>query len=419
MMKSLWLLVFLFLAPLAHSSVAADWPQWRGPHRDGISRETGLLQEWPAEGPKLLWQVRDVGFGYSTPAVAGDCLYLLSNEGLEDESVLGLNTHDGSQLWSTRIGKVGNPDQRPSYPGARSTPTVDGDAVYALGSDGDLACLDRDTGAIRWRKNVRAEFGGKPGEWAYSESPLIDGNAVVCAPGGEDATLVALDKATGEVLWKCPVPGGDEAAYASAIVVTTNGTRQYVQFLQNGLVGVDAQTGKFLWRYDRTAKGSPANIPSPVASENLIYSAAGRSGGGLVKVTVDQDTAEAEQVYFSTRLPKSMGGVVRVGDYLYGCSGETLMCVELSSGDIKWQERSIGDSSLCYADSCLYLHGMRGDVALIQASPEGYRELGRFTLPDQPSRGTSKAWAYPVIANGSLYLRDLDSVWCYDIKAAN
>ncbi len=226
-----------------------------------------------------------------------------------------------------------------------------------------------------------------------------------------------MDKNTGEVIWKCPVPGGDEAAYASAIVVTTNGTRQYVQFLQKGLVGVDAETGKFLWRYDKTAEGSPANIPSPVAVEDLVYSAAGRSGGGLVKVTVDQGTAEAEQVYFSTKLPKSMGGAVQVGDYLYGFSGETLMCVELRTGDVKWQERSIGDSSLCYADGCLYLHGMKDDVALIQATPEGYREKGRFSLPDQPDRGSSKAWAYPVIANARLYLRDLGSLWCYEIKA--
>jgi outer membrane protein assembly factor BamB len=294
---------------------------------------------------------------------------------------------------------------------------VDGDAVYALGSDGDLACLERATGKIRWQKSLRTEFGGQPGEWAYSESPLIDGGVMVCTPGGPAATLAAMDKNTGEVIWKCPVPGGDEAAYASAIVLTTNGTRQYVQFLQKGLVGVDAETGKFLWRYDKTAEGSPANIPSPVASEDLVYSAAGRSGGGLVKVTVDQGAVAAEQVYFSTKLPKSMGGAVQVDDYLYGFSGETLMCVELRTGDVKWQERSIGDSSLCYADGCLYLHGMKDDVALIQATPEGYREKGRFSLPDQPDRGSSKAWAYPVVANARLYLRDLDSLWCYEIKA--
>ncbi len=287
-MRMLFLLFACWIGLVAQVAGAADWPQWRGPQRDGISSETGLLQQWPANGPHLLWHVKDLGFGYSTPAIVGDRLYLLSNEGLDNESVLALDARDGRQLWSTRIGRVGNPDQRPSYPGARSTPTVDGDAVYALGSDGDLACLEGATGKIRWRKSLRTEFGGQPGEWAYSESPLIDGGVLVCTPGGADATLVAMDKKTGEVIWKCPVPGGDEAAYASAIVVTTNGTRQYVQFLQKGLVSVDAETGKFLWRYDRTAEGSPANIPSPVASDDLVYSAAGRSGGGLVKVSVDQ-----------------------------------------------------------------------------------------------------------------------------------
>jgi outer membrane protein assembly factor BamB len=417
-MKTSSLLRMAFgIALAAEVAGAADWPQWRGPQRDGNSGETGLLQEWPVDGPKLLWQVKDLGFGYSTPAVSEGCLYLLSNEGLDNERVLARAAEDGRELWAIRIGKVGNPDQKPSYPGARSTPTVDGDAIYALGSDGDLVCLDRATREIRWQKNLRTEFGGRPGEWAYSESPLIDGDVLVCTPGGPDATLVAMDKQTGAVIWKCPVPGGDEAAYASAIVVTTNGTRQYVQFLQKGLVGVDAETGEFLWRYDKTAEGSPANIPSPVASDDLVYSGARRSGGGLVKLTAGRGTIEAEEVYFSVGLPKSMGGAVQVGDYLYGFSGETLMCIEFRTGNVKWEERSIGDSSVCYADGCLYLHGMNGDVALIEATPEGYREKGRFSPSDPPDRGTSKAWAYPVVANGRLYLRDLDSLWCYNIKA--
>ncbi len=170
--------------------LAADWPQWRGPQRDGISQETGLLKEWPKDGPKLLWSIKDAGSGYSTPAVVGDRIYLLGNKGTDDEFVSALSAKDGSNVWSTTIGKVGNPKQHPAYPGARSTPTVDGDMVYAIGSDGDLVCLAAATGKVQWKKSFRDDFGGKPGVWAYAESPLIDGNTLVCTPGGADATIV-------------------------------------------------------------------------------------------------------------------------------------------------------------------------------------------------------------------------------------
>src|SRR5437773_2685583 len=171
----------------------------------------------------------------------------MSNEGLDNEFVSALSVKEGKRVWSTRLGKVGNPQQKPSFPAARSTPTVEGELLYALGSDGDLACLEIATGKVRWHKNLRTDFGGKPGTWAYSESPLIDGEAVLCTPGGSEATLVALQKKTGEVIWKSGLPEGDEAAYASAIIVEAGGVRQCVQLLQKGLVGVEAKTGRFLW----------------------------------------------------------------------------------------------------------------------------------------------------------------------------
>jgi outer membrane protein assembly factor BamB len=396
---------------------AADWPQWRGPERNGISQETGLLKAWPKEGPPLVWQRKDIGDGYSTPAVVGQVLYVLSNQGLDDEFVQARTTTEGSEIWSTRIGKVGNPNQRPPYPGARSTPTVVGNWLYALGSDGDLVCLDAANGAPRWQKNVRSEFGGQPGEWAYAESPLVDGELVVCTPGGSDATLVALHKDTGEVVWRSPIPGGEQAGYASIIVVEAGGVKQYVQFLQKGVVGVDAQTGKFLWRYDRTAQGSPANIPTPVAHAGYVYTAAGRSGGGLVRLLGADGTIKAEPVYFETKLPTSIGGSVQIGDYLYGTASRALICAEFTTGKVRWENKSIGPGSICSAEGLLYIHGENDDVALVEATPDEYRERGRFTLPDQPDRGRSKAWAYPVIANGRLYLRDLGCLWCYDIKA--
>jgi len=406
----------LSLLPLGVQAV--DWPQWRGPQRDGISKETGLLAEWPKEGPRLVWQVKDIGLGYSTPSVVGDRLYLLSNQGLDNEFVQALDAKDGKQLWAQRIGKVGNPKQQPNYPAARSTPTVDGEWLYAFGSDGDLACLERGTGKVRWQKNVRQEDGGEPGIWAYSESPLVDGQVVVCTPGGSNATMVALNKTTGDLIWKCAVPGDEQAAYTSALALEVGGIRQYVQMLQKGLVGVEAKTGKLLWRYGRTAKGSPAVIPTPVADGDFIYSAAAMAGGGGVRLKANGGTFEAEQSYFSPKLPTSVGGALKVGQYLYGTSAGALLCLEFTTGNIKWDDRSLSPAALCYADGRLYLHGENGDVALVEATPEAYREKGRFRPSDPPDRGASKAWAYPVVANGRLYIRDLGTLWCYDVKAA-
>ncbi|HEU4930657.1 MAG TPA: PQQ-binding-like beta-propeller repeat protein, partial [Pyrinomonadaceae bacterium] len=215
-----------------NSSANSDWPQWRGPQRSGVSSsETGLLRQWPAAGPKLLWQLNDIGDGYSTPAVVGNRIYVMSNRGMDNEFVQALSTADGKVIWTTRVGNVGNPDQQPNYPKARSTPTIEGNFVYALGSDGDLACLEAKTGKIRWQKSLRKDFGGEPGDWAYAESPLVDGDLVVVTPGGAQATMAAVNKKTGAIVWKSAIPGGDKAGYASAIVVQGGGRRQCVQLL--------------------------------------------------------------------------------------------------------------------------------------------------------------------------------------------
>jgi outer membrane protein assembly factor BamB len=369
----------------------------------------------------LRWKVADVGSGYSTPAVVGDRLYLLGSEGLDNEFVRALSVKEGKQVWSTRLGKVGNPQQKPNFPAARSTPTVEGELLYACSSDGDVACLEVGTGKVRWQKNLRADFGGKPGAWAYSESPLIDDEALVCTPGGSEATLVALNKHTGSVLWKCALPGGDEAAYASAILVNLSGIKQYVQLVQNGLVGVEAKTGKFLWRYSKPISRYGANIPTPVASDGYIYTASAGTGGGVVKFKVSDGSLDPEQVYFESKLPTAIGGTVKIGDFLYGTTAEALLCTEFATGQVKWEDRALGAASLCYADGRLYLHGENGDVALVEPGPDAYREKGRFAPPDPPKHANQmeKAWAYPVVANGQLYIRDHGTVWCYDIKAGS
>jgi outer membrane protein assembly factor BamB len=397
---------------------AADWPQWRGPQRDGHSSETGLLREWPPNGPKLLWQVNDVGSGFSTPSVAGGRIYLLGNEGLTNEFVLALSAQDGRRLWSVKLGKVGRPEQNPNYPGARSTPTVDGNFLYALGSEGDLVCLETAGGKQRWRKHLVADFAGKSGDWAYAESPLLDGDALICTPGGSNATMVALNKMTGAPLWKCAMPEADDAGYASAVTAELSGVKQYVQFLAKGLAGVEARTGKLLWRYARSAKGAPGVAMTPIVSDGYVFATTSFARGGLIQPAKKDGAFAAEEIYFSPKLSFDMGGVVKVGDYLFGTSAGFSMCVEFKTGTIKWQERTKSFSWLS-ADGRLYVHAEDNNVALLEPTPEAYREKGRFTPPNRSTaHGEFTALSYPVLAGGRLYIRELNSLWCYDVKAS-
>jgi outer membrane protein assembly factor BamB len=410
--------VLLALVLSSLTASAADWPQWRGPNRDGVSVEKGLLKEWPKDGPALHWKATNIGRGYSTPAVVGDRLYVLASQGTDNEFVEALSVKDGKKAWSTQLGAVGNPKQQPNFPTARSTPTVEGAFLYALSSDGDLACLEVAGGKVKWKKSLRADFGGKPGHWAYAESPLVDGDTLVCTPGGSQATIVALNKNTGELIWKCTLPEADDAAYASAIIVEAGGVKQYVQLLQKGLVGVDAKTGKFLWRYGKPVSVYDANIPTPVAAHEMIFAGAAGTGGGAVKLTSKAGTINPDQIYFGPKYPTAIGGAVKVGDFLYGSTGQALQCIEFATGEIKWEDRSVAPASLCYADGMLLLHGEGGEVALAEASPAAYREHGRFAPPGQPEKSNAmeKAWAYPIVANGRLYIRDHDSLWCFDVK---
>jgi outer membrane protein assembly factor BamB len=418
-MSARTLVLLMVLARASGSAARADdWPQWRGVHRDGISNETGLLKSWPKDGPKQLWKNTTAGGGYSTPSVVGDRVYLMGDQDGQ-EYLIALLAEDGKEQWRTKIGPVGK-NTGPQYPGARSTPTVDGDRVFTLGSDGDLACVAIGTGAVQWKKNLRTDFGGKVGAWAYAESPLVDGDVLVCTPGGKDATLAALHKKTGETIWKAAVPEGDAAGYASAIAVEAGGRRQYVQFVANGLVGVDAKSGKFLWRYNKT-KDQAATIPTPIFHDGCVFTSTSRNGSGLVRIKPDG----VEEVYYNKTSLNSIGTPVLIGDYLYATDARgDLVCMEFKTGEVKWRNPSVGTASLCSAEGLLYVRSQGGSgfgpeksvfVALVEATPDGYKEHGRF---EQPDHGKRPAWPHPVIANGRLYLRDQGVLLCYDVKGA-
>lgn len=414
------LLAIAVILAVSPRTRADDWPQWRGTGRDGISKETGLLKEWPKDGPRQLWKNGEVGGGFSTPSIVGGRVYLLGDKDKE-EYLIVLDAKDGKEQWRAKIGPLGK-DGPPSYPGPRSTPTIDGDRIYVLSSDGDLACLGKAKGDVLWKKNLKSDFAGVVGTWAYAESPLIDGEKLICTPGGKEATLVALNKQTGATVWKSAIAEGDAAGYASAIAVEVGGARQYVQFLAKGLVGIDAKTGKFLWRYDRT-RDAQATIPTPVFHDGCIFTSTSRNGSGLVRIKANAGGVAAEEVYYNKTAFNSIGTVVCIGDYLYGTNaGNELVCMDFKTGEVKWHDASVGTASLCFADGMLYVRGQGGNgfgpesptrVALVAATPAGYQEKGRF---EQPEHGKRPAWPHPVVADGRLYLRDQGVLFCYDVK---
>jgi outer membrane protein assembly factor BamB len=391
-----------------------DWPQWRGPERTGVSAETGLLKQWPAGGPPLLWKATGVGGGYTTPSVAGGRVFLMGSRG-DDEYVMALDARDGRRLWSMRVGRVGE-NRGPKYPGPRSTPTVDGELLYTLGSDGDLICAETATGKERWRHHLVKEFQGNPGIWAYAESVLLDGDKLVCTPGGPVATMLALNKRSGEVVWKMAMESANGADYASAVVAEVGGVRQYVQFLGTGVISAAADDGRLLWRY-RGNLGSP-HAAAPIFHDGCVFtSASGTAGAGgdaLLRLTARGRDVKYKEVYLERNMLNHHGGVVRVGEHLYGAGGPGLVCLDFKTGAAKWKDRSVGRGSLVVADGHIYLRGQSGAVALVEATPAGYREKGRFR---QPERSRFPAFPHPVVANGRLYLRDADLLLCYDVKA--
>jgi outer membrane protein assembly factor BamB len=395
---------------LAGALSAADSPQWRGPKRDGQSPETDLLQHWPAAGPSLLWKTNGLGGGFSSVSVAADRIFTMGDR--TDSAFVHALDLRGKPLWSAKVGKPGGGG---GYPGPRCTPTVDGALVYALGQHGDLVCVESATGKEVWRKNLRKDFGGEVGGWGYSESPLVDREQLICTPGGGQGTLVALNKKTGAKTWQSH-QWMDPAEYASPIVAEVGGKRQYIQLTGESVGGVAANSGKVLWRVSR--RGSTAIIPTPIFHQDHVYVTSGYSVGcNLFAIRPAGDAFKAEEVYHNKVMVNHHGGVILVGEHLYGYSdGKGWVCQDFKSGEMVWSDKSLGKGSIAYADGRLYLRseGSKGTVALIEANPAGYKEHGRF---DQPDRTEKESWPHPVIANGRLYLRDQDLLLCYDIKA--
>jgi outer membrane protein assembly factor BamB len=395
-MRLLPAILFLSLA------AAADWPQWRGPNRDGISAETGLLQAWPAGGPRVVWKTTGLGEGYSSLAIVDNRIYTQGQRG-NQAYVLAYDAKTGKKLWEVQTSKAFGNDRGN---GPRGTPTIDGDRLYAMSGDGTLVSLDAATGKALWSQNVVQKFGGSVIEWGMSESPLIDGDRLIVMPGGRGASLVSLNKRDGSVQWKS---GNDEAGYSSAIVAEVNGVRQVIALSGEAAMAVAEQTGELLWRYPKVSNRT-ANIATPIYRDGFVFvSTAYGTGSALLKL----GPKTMSEVYFSREMKNHYSTSVLVGDALYGFSDSILTAMDFQTGKPLWKHRSVGKGSVIYADKRLYVLGEDGVVGLVEPSRDGYKEVSRFSI----SRGQYPTWSPPVIADGKLYLREQDNLISYDIKA--
>lgn len=392
----------------ASAADAGNWPQFRGPNRDNISKETGLLDQWPEEGPKVSWEQKKLGEAFSSVSISEGKLFTMGNQG-NIEMLLAMDASTGKPLWATKTG--GSAYRNGMGNGPRGTPTVDADRVYALGANGDLICAGVDNGEVVWQKNILKEYGGNNITWGISESVLIDGKQLICCPGGKDATIVSLDKMTGRGIWRATINGTPQASYASPVIVEYGGERMIVNYTHTAVVAVKAQNGNFCWGYPSSANGT-ANCSSPLYEDGKVFTASGYGKGCAMFELGPRGTAKV--AYDDNKLMKNHhGGMVVLDGHVYGFDEGVLRCLNLKTGESVWQDRSVGKGSLTYADGHLYLRSENGPMALCTATTKGYEEKGRF---EPKNRSDKPAWAHPVVCGGRLFVRDMDSLVVYDIK---
>jgi outer membrane protein assembly factor BamB len=415
------------LAALSQQTTfAADaWPTFRGVNRSAVASEKGLLDSWPEKGPPLVWKSQGAGRGYAALAIADGRIYTLgdapSTVSDESEYLLCFDQRDGRPLWQTKLGAPWA-EGKPDWQSSRSTPTIDGDRVYVLTAHGDLFCCQTADGKQVWHKNLKTDFGGKKADsWGYSESVTVDGDNLLCTPGGEEHTMIALNKKTGALVWSTSLAEVRGAGHSSIVKSEIKGTRVLVQNTGSGPIGVRARDGKLLWHYP--VEKTTAVIPTPIVRDDLVFFAVGyKRGAALLKqVPGEGGDVTIKEIYpLIVKLANKHGGVVLVGDYVYGDSDDAGIpfCAELMTGDIKWTKRGSGRGSACVAaaDGHLYFHFANGKMILVEANPEEYSETGSFMVPGS---GDRPSWSHPVILDGKLYLREQDTILCYNLRKSS
>jgi len=421
-------LALFLIVGLVGAISAEDWLQWRGADRANRSSEIGLFENWAADGPPLAWMASGMGSGYASVSVSGNTIYTTGNFA-DSQSVVAVDATTGDVLWKQPI--TGGPPKH-GYEGSRTTPTIDGDHLYMVSSDGVIVCLNRHDGSEVWKRDYKDWNGKMMSGWGYSESPLVDGERVLCTPGGSQGMIVALNKMTGDEIWTSLLPSYDDetglngkalkdgAGYSSIVISQGAGVKQYVQLVGRGLIGVRASDGKFLWRYDQVANGT-ANIPTAIIDGDYIFTSTGyNTGSALLKLTSDGDGVKAEEVYWldGKKLQNKHGGMTLVDGYIYcghGNGSGLPICVNMKSGEVAWgPERAEGknETSLVYADGHIIFRREDGTVILAKATPKKFDVVGTF----KPEYQAGKSWAHPVIAGGKLYLREQDKLMCYTLK---
>ena len=402
---------------------AQDWAQWRGPNREGIFKGANLNLDWSAKKPQLLWTFRQAGSGYAAPTIIGTTLYCQGGAD-EKDFAFALDTQTGNVKWKQELGEMSVLDRGD---GPRGSVTVDGDKLYLIRGSSQLHCLAAADGKMIWQKDLKADFNGKlMSNWGYSESPLIDGDRVICTPGGDDGTMIALDKNTGEVIWRA-TEWTDPCAYSSAIIAEIDGLRQYIQQSSKGVAGVAAKDGKLLWRIENPAY-KIAVIPTPIFNDKMVYVTNGYNGGCIgIQLSKNGENIKADTVYTNNRdISCQHGGVVLINGYVYGHSdrpSNSWVCQNFKTGEIVWtqsdKEASVGKGSLLAVNDRLILYDMQnGSSAVVAASPDGWKDFGKIEIPERTNIKTqdNQAWTHPVVANDKLYLRDHDLLFCFDLK---
>ena len=400
------LLVFIHFES---KSFAEDSPHWRGINRDGIYREAGLLTTWPADGLKPLWVVEDDGDGYSSVSVAKGAIY---TTGMTPDTHRGLLTSlglDGKRNWQIEYG----PEWEGNQPGTRCCPSVDDGCVFILSGHGLLVCLDVTSGAVIWQKDIAKEFGGEAPACGFAESLLIDGENVICTPGGRDASLVAWNKKTGDMAWTTK-GFSEQSAYCSPILVERGGIRLIVTLTAQSLVGVDASNGAVVWKtpFDENEKLQNHSV-SPVYADGLIYATSGHRKGGQM-YALAEDGRSVMLKWSDEVLNTNHGGLVFVDGYVYGSNTtHRWVCLRASDGNVMYRASGVGQGSIIYADGNLYCYGEKGNLGLVRAKPEAYEEVSRFKI----AAGEGQHWAHPVISDGRLYIRHGDTLSAFDIAS--
>lgn len=421
-------LVLLTAALVGGLAPAADWPGFRGPNRDGLSPETGLLKEWPKDGPKKVWTAKNLGLGFGTPSVADGMIFGVGTREGKD-GVWALKESDGSELWFTPFASAAKVASQANGPG--STPTYHAGKLYAVSLGGTLVCLDAKTGKEQWKKSYIDDFGGKVPTWGYNDSVLVDGDRLICAPCGAKAAVAALKLKDGEVVWKSEVKAGGGSGYSSPIKATFGKTAMYVVLLgtDGGVVGVSAETGKVLWQYKgKAATGGVAQIPIPVVKDDKVWVSCSYGGGAALLQIVDKGKGEFEakevKAYAKKDLNNHHGGMVLVDGQVYFGHDQNNgkpVCVDMKTGEIKWGPEANpaegrGSAAVLYADGRLYFRYENGVMVLLEPDPQELKVVSSFKLPAADQRSNPQSWPHLVIVDGKMLVRDQTVMYCYDVK---